>query len=117
MHTHGDVPTHTHLHHVVDVIGQPEQAEDGDDGQDEFLTADLSAEARLSETAEDAHVAPDDQAIREHEANQRFKGVVENQLHKRPQYRAAIIQPHTDNTQCCEKVFTSFLISSIIASL
>lgn len=41
----------THLHHVYDVVRQPEQSEGDNDRQNEFLAADASAKARLADSA------------------------------------------------------------------
>lgn len=41
----------TYMHHVDQMVGQPEEAESHHDGQDEFLAPDASAEFCLSDAA------------------------------------------------------------------
>lgn len=40
----------TYLHHVDDMVGQPKEAEGQDDGQDELLTTNATAELGLSDS-------------------------------------------------------------------
>lgn len=72
-----------HLHHVDDVVRQPEKAERHHDGQDEVLAAHLSAELGLPEAPQDEHVARDDDGVREDESRHRLKGVLEPHLQAR----------------------------------
>lgn len=70
----------THLHHVYDVVRQPEQSEGDDDHQNEFLAADASAKARLADSAQYAHITAYDHTVRQQEGQHRFHTVLHHHL-------------------------------------
>lgn len=57
-----------HLHHVDDMIWQPEEAKRHHNSQDEFLAANIAAELVLPQAFQDEHVAGDDDGIWKDEA-------------------------------------------------
>ena len=72
--------TTTHLHHVDNVVGQPEDAEHHNYGQDEFLAADLPTELGLSEPSQDADVAGHYDSVGKQKSQYGLKGVLEPYL-------------------------------------
>lgn len=58
----------TYLHHVDDVVRQPEDAECQHDGQDELFAANAATKLGFSDALQDANVADDNHPVRNHKA-------------------------------------------------
>lgn len=64
------------------MVWQPENTKCHHDGQDEFLTVDLSFELGLPQASQDEHIRHYDDRIGNNEPRHCLKGVLEPYLHK-----------------------------------